>query len=73
MTNTVIKPCPFCEWEDVLIGEIAPGHFAVDCPECECIGPFGDTVDEAVEAWNRAARTEQAGAERDPLQTELEL
>jgi hypothetical protein len=49
---TEIRNCPFCDHTDVEIGEITPGQIAVDCPECGCIGPYGDTVDEAIRRWN---------------------
>lgn len=48
-----IKPCPFCDHADVEICEVQPGTIAIDCPECECIGPFASTVEAAVEKWNR--------------------
>lgn len=50
---TTIFPCPFCDHDDVEINEIEPGRFAIDCPECECIGPFADTVWLAIDRWNR--------------------
>lgn len=50
----VIESCPFCGWHDVELGEIEPGRFAVDCPECECIGPFADDINAAIARWNAA-------------------
>lgn len=50
-----VQPCPFCGWHDVEIDEIEPGRFAVDCPECEAIGPFADTQLDAIDAWNRGS------------------
>ena len=52
MTTIVVNDCPFCGWHDVEIDEIEPGRYAVDCPECECIGPFADTQLGAIDAWN---------------------
>lgn len=52
MTIT-IHPCPFCGWHDVEICEVEPGRIAIDCPECECIGPFADSVDDAAAKWNK--------------------
>ncbi len=49
---TTIMPCPFCRHDDVEICEVEPGRIAIDCPECECIGPFADSVDEAIAKWN---------------------
>lgn len=48
-----IKPCPFCDFVDVEICEIQPGTIAIDCPECEAIGPFAETVEAAAAKWNR--------------------
>ena len=47
-----IKHCPFCDHADVEVNEIEPGRFAIDCPECECIGPFADDLDTAIRLWN---------------------
>lgn len=54
---TTINPCPFCGIEDVEIDEVRPGEYAVDCPECECIGPIKPEVMEAISAWNKAPQT----------------
>lgn len=51
-----ILPCPFCGHSDLKIGEPEPNRLAVDCPECECIGPFAVSVTDAITAWNRAPR-----------------
>jgi hypothetical protein len=53
---TTIKNCPFCDHDDVEVNEIEPGRFAIDCPECECIGPFCDSTDDAIRAWNTPLR-----------------
>ena len=50
--SPTIKNCPFCDNDQVEIGEIEPGRYAVDCPECQCIGPFGDDMIEAIDKWN---------------------
>lgn len=47
-----ILPCPFCGFADVQIGEPEPGRIAIDCPECACIGPFGNSTEEAAGLWN---------------------
>lgn len=47
-----ILPCPFCGFTDVQIGEPEPGRIAIDCPECQAIGPFGSSPDEAADLWN---------------------
>ena len=51
---TTINSCPFCGAEDVEIDEVRPGEYAVDCPECECIGPIKPEVMSAIKAWNGA-------------------
>ena len=50
--GVTIMPCPFCDHEDVEVDEVAPGQFAIDCPECGAIGPILDTVSTAIELWN---------------------
>lgn len=51
--SIAILPCPFCDYADVEICEVEPGRVAIDCPDCECIGPFADSVEEAAAKWNR--------------------
>lgn len=65
--SEMAKPCPFCGHDDIEINEIEPGRFAIDCPECECIGPFNDSVKGAIEAWNMPAE------QRDELLTALHV
>ena len=55
---TTINPCPFCGLEDVEIMEVRPGEFAVDCPECECIGPITPDVMDTIAAWNKAPQSQ---------------
>ncbi len=47
-----IKPCVFCGFDDVTIDEVRIGGYAVDCPECEAIGPIKPTTMEAISFWN---------------------
>jgi Lar family restriction alleviation protein len=61
MTLTV-NPCPFCGHVDVEFSEVEPGTIAVDCPECQCIGPFADSHDEAASKWNRAGAQDRQRA-----------
>lgn len=53
---TTILPCPFCGYHDVEIDEIEIGSYAVDCPDCRCIGPYGGDIMGAIREWNRAPR-----------------
>lgn len=68
MSETVLKPCPFCGSEPFI--QIIPPHrhFRVDmpyyrggafveCSNCSC-GMVEDTQEEVVEAWNRRAGDE---------------
>lgn len=60
--SDIMLPCPFCGHEDVEIDEVTTQEFAVDCPECRCIGPIRDTVMEAISFWNdRRGNEIQAG------------
>lgn len=47
-----IMPCPFCDNEDVEVCEVELGTFAIDCPECQCLGPFADDIETAILRWN---------------------
>lgn len=47
-----IDRCPFCGFDDVQIGEVRPGEFSVDCPECEAMGPIKPCEMEAISYWN---------------------
>jgi len=47
-----IDRCPFCGFDDVQIGEVRPGEFSVDCPECEAMGPVKPSEMEAISYWN---------------------
>lgn len=54
MTIT-IRPCPFCDHDDVELDEVDRECFAVVCPECECIGPISrENIEAAIELWNRS-------------------
>lgn len=68
-----ILPCPFCGYRDVEICEVEPGRIAIDCPDCECIGPFADSVEEAAKLWNAPQLTLQRVLRHDALMTELVL
>lgn len=64
---TEIHNCPFCGYGQVELDEIEPGRYAINCPDCECIGPFSDAslshdqaVKSAIGKWNRRiARPDQ--------------
>ncbi len=53
-----LNPCPFCKSEEVN-STTAPeqdehGLFYWICPECICVGPVGETLDDATLKWNKA-------------------
>lgn len=50
--ETVLKPCPFCGNEEVEMLECV-GTSIMCCPKCYTTGPEGNTVEEAIEKWNR--------------------
>ena len=47
-------PCPFCGSEDVELAESITDYFVV-CFDCEASGPHKYS-EEAIDAWNAAAR-----------------
>lgn len=47
-----IDRCPFCGYDDVELDEVRIGEFAVDCPECEAMGPIKPSEMEAISYWN---------------------
>ena len=58
MSNTELKPCPFCGGEAEI--DVSPhGHSVVSCKDVWCRGHADcwthDNIKEAVEAWNRRA------------------
>ena len=62
---TTIAPCPFCGYDDVEIDEVDVLRIAVNCPECECIGPVSRIgVEEAIDAWNNAHKIRELLAAR---------
>lgn len=53
--SITINCCPFCGHDDVEIEEVGIAEYAIDCPECRCIGPICGSITEAIERWNRSA------------------
>lgn len=66
-----IEPCPFCGFTDVQIGEPEPGRIAIDCPECQAIGPYAGSTDEAAELWNAPTAKLRQTERRAATVTEL--
>ena len=60
--SLTVSACPFCDYDDAEIGEVSISEFAVDCPECRCIGPICGDVMEAIARWNHAPRRGDVGA-----------
>lgn len=49
-----LKPCPFCEGENLaILGPIPAFGYWVSCNNCRILGPSYDTQEEVIEAWNR--------------------
>ena len=49
-----LAPCPFCNASDEMIMVLQEGSYiCVGCIECNAKGPDKNTVDAAIEAWNR--------------------
>lgn len=56
MTETNLKPCPFCyEDRDLEINPISRQINKVNCGGCGACGPAGYTDEEAIERWNKRA------------------
>lgn len=70
MSQIVILPCPFCTWHDVEVCEVEPGRIAIDCPECQAIGPFADTTEKAVDLWNAPQLRLRQVLQHDAIVTE---
>ena len=60
--SITVSPCPFCNHDDVEIGEVSISEYAVECNECRCIGPIEGDIMGAIAAWNRAPRHHKESA-----------
>lgn len=60
-----LKPCPFCGGKAHLV--IGDEFCHIRCHQCGATGALADAIREsdAIAAWNRRARAEQAERERD--------
>ena len=52
-----LKPCPFCSHQKTYIyhdidSELGTA-FAIVCDKCGATGPFEDTKQQAIDAWNK--------------------
>lgn len=56
MDDWPLKPCPFCGGEKFQYTVDYEGVYAVRCT-CGAEAPAGETVDEAMENWNRRPET----------------
>lgn len=54
MSNTELKPCPFCGGKAELIrrSSESPYNHGVWCRSCRCRTSFEKSENEAIEAWN---------------------
>ena len=58
MAETQLKPCPFCGGKtEVEYGTSGYNVYQIGCQNNECFAyaGWGDTPEEAAEAWNRRA------------------
>ena len=54
----IMKPCPFCENENVELTNNLVGQFYVQCMGCGCCGPCETDQEEAIEKWQTRKGTE---------------
>lgn len=54
MTDTVLKPCPFCN-EARCDTATFQNHYCIQCPVCEASGPWRRQEEDAIAAWNLRA------------------
>lgn len=55
-----LEPCPFCGQEQDDFAGMVPeafatctdGTYSINCSECNCTGPAGKSMVDAVNAWN---------------------
>lgn len=61
-----LLPCPFCGADDAQTDFIEGESYLVECSACHAETGICDSAQEAIDAWNRRARTAapQVGAER---------
>lgn len=64
MTDTRLKPCPFCVGEGTVHEHMfmsIPNAYGVKCKACNCqTSQFFNSELEAIEAWNRRVSHEEA-------------
>ena len=51
-----LKPCPFCESEDISVVEEGWCDWWAQCPECCARGPIERSEERARDAWNDRPR-----------------
>ena len=54
MMGDVLKPCPFCGGEDMMVGSTFRDDW-MTCLDCNAAGPYCATEAEAITAWNTRA------------------
>lgn len=47
-----INRCAFCESDDVATHEYRTANWVVECKQCGSTGPFQETRNDAINAWN---------------------
>lgn len=47
-----LKPCPFCQSDDLGIACDGPQYYFVLCNHCYCRGSSSGTIEDAAKYWN---------------------
>jgi Lar family restriction alleviation protein len=53
--HSALKPCPFCGGTAAHVLESDHSWPWVECPHCSCCSALAQTVELAIEKWNRRA------------------
>lgn len=48
-----MKPCPFCGREEITVRRRDWDFFSATCLNCAATGPYSETREEAIQAWNK--------------------
>lgn len=60
-----LKSCPFCDSLELFCATVyeSKKRLTVRCQECKAEGPYRDTEDDAVDAWNTREREKRIEAD----------